>query len=324
MKSTTAMKVILSQNNETAAKSIAEMAGSMTYMKASYGKKDYGDPVTKFLDMKKEIITGSNWERRNFIDTSFVMAMPQDKHIVLVQKFMNRPILADTPKFFKEPEILAKVLNLRTGEGPKPALPMPADMMKTAAVQGEETKKAQERANEINEALGNPEVAVVVTPENISDISRDGSQDGKVNRNPLGTEFAIALVHLPEDGSQILDLPHDADIKISSDPHDIQEMIVNRRVLVFSDDDAEALLSFLPDRSILPNELILEQKSTILYIDDEEDGDIFTIGLNGATNADAPRSAEMATPGFTLRWLCEIITVCQSFAAETERLSMGQ
>ncbi len=100
MKSTTAIKVILSQNNETAARSISNMAGSMTYKKASYGRKEHGDPITKFLDLKKEIITGENWEKRDFIDASFVMSMPVGKHIVLVQNFMNRPILSDTPRFF--------------------------------------------------------------------------------------------------------------------------------------------------------------------------------------------------------------------------------
>lgn len=323
LKSTTAMKVILSQNNETAAKQIAEMAGSMTYMKASYGKKDYGDPVTKFLDMKKEVVTGTNWEKRSFIDPSFVMAMPEDKHLVLVQKHMNRPILADTPKFFMEPDILAKVLNLRTGEGPKPSLPMPKYMMDNAAKAGVEAQKAEEAAAEIDAAMKNPDVAVIVTPQNISDISRDPSSTEDENRNPVGSEFAICHIHLTDE-DDFFDLPEDQDITTTSDPEEIKKMVEGRKVYVFSKEDGEILKSVLPEGFSLPDSLIVENKTTILFIDEEKDGDIYTIGYQGATNCDTPHNAEQVTPGFALRWFCEIVTVCHSFGYEQRNLRMGK
>jgi type IV secretion system protein VirD4 len=323
LKSTTAMKVILSQNNETAAKQIAEMAGSMTYMKASYGKKDYGDAVTKFLDMKKEVITGTNWEKRSFIDPSFVMAMPEDKHLVLVQKHMNRPILADTPKFFKEPDILAKVLNLRTGEGPKPALPMPQYMMEEAKTAGDEAQKAEEAAAKIDKAKANPDVAIIVTPQNISDISRDPTSPNEENRNPVGADFAICHITLNEE-DDFFDLPADEDITITSDPEVLKEMVEGRRAYVFSPEDGETLRKALPEDFTIPQELIVENKSTILFIDEEEDGDIYSIGHQGATNCDTPRSAEQVTPTFAMRWFCEIVTVCHSFGLEKRNLSMGK
>lgn len=327
MKSTTAMKVILSQNNETAAKSIAEMAGSMTYMKASYGMKDYGDPVSKFFGMKKEIITGTNWEKRNFIDPSFVMAMPADKHVVLVQKFMNRPILADTPKFFKEPEVLERVLNLRTNEGPKPALPMPATMMSKAAVDDVKTKQAQLNDQEIQKIKKNPIVAVVVTPQNISDISRDLSEDEIVNKNPLGTEFSVCHVNTDENQGYFK-LPKKSEITTTADPDVLRALTEDRSVFVFGPEDRKALQEALGDQK-LPDELIMEQKKTILFIDnedegagEEEEGDIFTIGYGGNTNADAPIRAEDATPEFALRWFCEIVTVCIAFNKAVSKMDL--
>jgi type IV secretory pathway TraG/TraD family ATPase VirD4 len=324
MKSTTAMKVVLSQNNEAAARAVTEMAGSMTYMKASYGKKDYGDPVTKFLDMKKEIITGTNWEKRNFLDTSFIMSMPTDKHIVLVQNFMSRPILADTPKFFMEPELLPRVYNLRTGEGPKPALPMPKDMMDDAAVIGAETKKIKEEKIAISQAQSNSFVAIVVSPQNISDISRDLdlAQYEPVNSNAVGTEFAICHVEIDED-TEFFDLPEGDQITTTSDPNQIYELLEGRKVFVFGPEDKAAIQEFLPAGKEIADDLWIQAKETILHIDDEEDGDIFTAGYQGTVNCDLPMSPDAVTPGFALRWLCEIITVLQAFNEEKKRIEMG-
>ena len=92
-----------------------------------------------------------------FLRPSFLMSMPQDKHVVLVQNYMNRPIYCDTPKFFLETKkrkgkgsIAEKVLNLRTFEGPKPGAPMSLELMAAAAKRvskfEEDKKKAREAA----------------------------------------------------------------------------------------------------------------------------------------------------------------------------------
>lgn len=324
LKSTTAIKVILSQNNETAARAVSQMAGKMTYLKESYGFKE-NDQFQRFMGNKyKEIVSGENWEGRDFIDVSFVMAMPADKHLVLVQNFMNRPILADTPKFFMVPELLARVYNLRTGAGPKPAFPMPKKLMDKAAGKMEETQKQQKHFQEIKEAIENPDVAIVVTPKQISDISRDLSRDGeKVNRNDEGSEFAVCTVKLTAE-DEFFPLPQDDEITVTSDPQTLAEAVAGKKIYVFDETDMEELHTLLEPHLNIENELFRPVKATSLEIDREEDGDIFTVGYYGAAALDAPIKPEDVTPKFSLRWLAEIVTITHGFDYERRRLKEGK
>jgi type IV secretory pathway TraG/TraD family ATPase VirD4 len=322
MKSTTAVKVILSQNNDAAARSISSMAGSMTYKKASYSMKDQQDPVTKFLGLKKEIITGENWEKRDFIDASFVMSMPVGKHIVLVQNFMNRPILADTPRFFEEPEISRRVFNLRTGEGPKPSLPMPARLMQTAAKNGKEAEILKQKAMDVQGALIEPMVAVLMTPNNLRDLSYDFATDE--HRLDAGTEFAVARVRLTEE-DRFLDTPSADSITVSSDPAVLRSVLEGRKVYVFEPDDFEAMNSLLAGANLetIPVELMKAIKADAIEIDSETDGTFFSIGYHGTARNDRPNDMSIITPVFGFRWLCEIINVVHGCAYEFKRISLG-
>jgi type IV secretion system protein VirD4 len=324
LKSTTAIKVVLTQNNETAARTISQMAGKMTYLKESYGFKE-NDAMGKAMGQKyKEIVTGSNWEGRDFIDVSFVMAMPEDKHLVLVQNFMNRPILADTPKFFMVPELLAKVYNLRTGSGPKPAYPMPIEYMNEAAGQLVEAKKQQEKFQNIKDSINNPEVAIVITPEKISDISRDLANDEITqNRNPSMGEYAVCTVKLT-DQDEFFPLPQDDKIEVFSDAESLATAVSGKKIYVFDDVDVAELKLFLGGEEKVSSELFRTVKQTALEIDKEKEGDIFTIGYYGAASLDPPISAEDVTPKFALRWLCEIVTIAHGFEYEKRRLLDGK
>lgn len=324
LKSTTAIKVILSQNNETAARAVSQMAGKMTYLKESYGFKE-NDPFQKFMGNKvKEIVSGENWEGRDFIDISFVMAMPQDKHLVLVQNFMNRPILADTPKFFMVPELLARVYNLRTGAGPKPAYPMPKHLMDKAAGKKQEEEDQQKKFQKIKDAINNPEVAIVITPDKISDISRDLSRDGEtVNRVDPGAEFAVCTVKLTED-DEFFPLPQDDEIIVTSDPSVLAEAIEGKKIYTFDEDDTRLLKEWLEKHIHIDNELFRPVRETALEIDREKEGDIFTIGYYGAAALDPPIKTEDVTPKFSLRWLCEIVTITHGFDYERRRLREGK
>lgn len=326
LKSTTAIKVILSQNNETAARSVSQMAGKMTYLKENYGFKDT-DSFSKFMgNGKKEVVTGESWEGRDFIDVSFVMAMPQDKHIVLVQNFMNRPILADTPKFFLVPEISQRVYNLRTGEGPKPAYPMPKALMDKAAGVLVEERKQQKAFENLREALANPMVSIVITPQKIADISRDLTKDGEIsNRNPVGNNYAACVVQLGEN-DDFFTLPKEEDILITNDPETLRERIKDGKVYVFDDDDCDTIRAFLEtdEQAPLPTELFRPVKESALAIDREENGDIFTVGYYGAAALDPPIDAQEATPSYALRWLCEIVTVTHAVEYERKRMQEGK
>ncbi len=322
MKSTTAVKVILSQNNETAARSISAMAGSMTYKKASYGKKEFGDPITKFLDLKKEIITSENWEKRDFIDASFVMSMPVGKHIVLVQNFMNRPILSDTPRFFEEPEIAKRVYNLRTGSGPKPSLPMPRAYMEVAQEAGRKSETQKKKAQDIKVALSEPEVAIVVTPENVAALSFDF--DTEQLRLAPGEDFAIARVHLTEE-TRFFDPPQEENLTITSDPEAIQALISERKVYAFDASDFERINTLLSNNGYdrVAPELQMEMKKSALEMEGENDGDFFSIGYYGTARNDRPDDLTILTPSFACHWLCEIVNVVHGCEYEFRRMNVA-
>jgi type IV secretion system protein VirD4 len=322
MKSTTAIKVILSQNNETAARSISQMAGSMTYKKASYTRKEHGDPITKFLDLKKEIISGENWEKREFIDASFVMSMPDGKHIVLVQNFMNRPILSDTPRFFEEPEIAKRVYNLRTGGGPKPSLPMPARLMKNAASTSEVQEVQKKKAMDVKAAASNPEVAILMTPENLSELSFDF--DTEECSIPPGTEFAVARVRLTED-DRYFETPAPENVTVTSDPNELAEILYGRKVYVFQDGDIEKVNGIFASQGIdiIPPELKVSIKADALEIEDETEGNFFTVGHYGTARCDRPKDLSILTPYFGFQWMCEVVNVVHGCAYEFKRISLG-
>lgn len=319
MKSTTAIKVILSQNNESAAKQISSMAGSMTYKKASYAKKEHGDPITKFLDLKKEIITSENWERRDFIDSSFVMSMPVGKHIVLVQNFMNRPILSDTPRFFEEPEISKRVYNLRTGGGPKPALPMPAAYMENAATEGKVAEVQRKKVQDIKAALVEPEVAIIVSPKNIAALSYDFETEAI--RSPVGTEFAAARVRLTED-DRFFNPPEEEDIIVSSDPSTLADLVADRKVYFFEDGDLADLNALLSDagHDPVPDELGMNMRTPALEMETEDNGDFFSIGYYGTARNDRPDDLAILTPRFAFRWMCEIVNVVHACEYEYKQM----
>jgi len=322
MKSTTAIKVVLSQNNDTAAKAISAMAGSMTYRKATYSRVDYGDPVTKFLDMKKEILSSDQYERRDFIDASFVMSMPVGKHIVLVQNFMNRPILADTPRFFEEPEIAARVYNLRTGGGPKPALPMPQDYMDVAMKAGEEAAVVHKKTLDLKAAQSNPVVAIVTTPNNLSSLSYDF--DTQEPASPPGTDFAVSLVTLTDDVRIFDPLDHD-EILVTSDAKELSNAISGRKVYVFEDADFDAIneMMLAGGEDPIPGDLKKEMKSAALDLEDEKEGDFFSIGYYGTTRNDRPNDPDILTPVFANHWMCEIVNVVHGVEYEYRMMSVS-
>ena len=119
--STTAAKVILPLNNETVAKRFSEMVGNRTHESASrsrtYGLSAQANPFA--VNVNKSLAGVP------LIHPADFMSMPAGTHVVLFQKFINRPIKATTPFYFRDPILRRRGWNPRTGKGPKPAPLMP-------------------------------------------------------------------------------------------------------------------------------------------------------------------------------------------------------
>jgi hypothetical protein len=294
----------------------------MTYKKASYAKKEHGDPITKFLDLKKEIITGENWEKRDFIDASFVMSMPVGKHIVLVQNFMNRPILSDTPRFFEEPEIAKRVYNLRTGSGPKPSLPMPRSYMEVAQEAGKKAETQKKKAQDIQAALAEPEVALIVTPENIAALSFDFDTENL--RLSPGEKFAVVRVHLTDE-TRFFDPPQEEDITVTENIEEIYELISDRKVYAFDQDDFTKINDLLKSNDLdpIPSDLRMEMRKASLEMEGEKEGDFFSIGYYGTARNDRPDDLSILTPSFACQWFCEIVNVVHGCEYEFRRMQVA-
>ena len=323
LKSTTAIKVILSQNNETAAKSISSMAGSMTYKKAHYGKKPYGDPITKFFDWKKEIISSEQYEKREFIDPAFVMSMPEGKHIVLVQNFMNRPILADTPRFFLEKDILDKVYNLRTGKGPKPTLPMPASYMQQAAKNEKKAQVIKEEQAEIDVAKKENELAIIVSPNNTSELSLDFNTG--VPAVPPGSKWVASRISCSE-FEKFYPIPEDEHIAITEDPRTLHSIVSGRKVYIFSDEDFNDMNEMFKQAGLkpIPTDLKIEVQNTMIEIDDQldhENADFCSVGYYGTTRCDRTADMSLITPIYAFDWMMRLVNNIHGYEHEVNRAS---
>ena len=117
---TTAIKYILPQNDKDTVNLVKEMVGPTTIKRHSISRSKGGD--------MKEWGKGNestSLEKVDFIRPGDISGMKPGQHIILAQGFMNRPYFMKSVFFFKDPEMLAKVYNPRTGLGPKPAYPLP-------------------------------------------------------------------------------------------------------------------------------------------------------------------------------------------------------
>ena len=109
--STTSVKYILAQNDADTAKWVQEMVGQTTLREQ---KLSYTEGLSKgaspFASGRSEDFNGVS-----FLRSEDITATPFGKHIVLAQGFLNRPMLLDTPYFFKDPEMASKIYSRGKG-----------------------------------------------------------------------------------------------------------------------------------------------------------------------------------------------------------------
>ena len=103
MISTTACKVILSQNNEVTAQRFSKMIGNKTVQTTSYSKQEgftkQANPFAKNVNYQLQGVS--------VITSSQLLSLPMLKQVVLYQSYIDRPILADSPRWYLDPKMRA-------------------------------------------------------------------------------------------------------------------------------------------------------------------------------------------------------------------------
>ena len=102
--STTACKVILSQNNEVTAQRFSKMIGNKTVQTSSYSRNEgqlVGDkgynPFAKNVSYQLQGVS--------VLTTTDLLSLPMLKQVVLMQSYIDRPIMADSPRWYLDPKM---------------------------------------------------------------------------------------------------------------------------------------------------------------------------------------------------------------------------
>ncbi|MDR1008669.1 MAG: type IV secretory system conjugative DNA transfer family protein [Rickettsiales bacterium] len=98
--STTAAKILLTQNNENTAKRFATIMGKQGIVKQNY--KNNG--VLAPFDNHTEYVKGD----KDVISSSSIMMLSESKQIVIMQRWSRHPIECESPRYYKDPQMLAK------------------------------------------------------------------------------------------------------------------------------------------------------------------------------------------------------------------------
>ena len=101
--STTACKVILSQNNEVTAERFSKMIGNKTVQTTSFSKNEgFGKGNNPFSKNVSYQLQGTS-----VISTTQLLSLPMLKQVVLMQGSIDRPIMADSPRWYLDKKMKA-------------------------------------------------------------------------------------------------------------------------------------------------------------------------------------------------------------------------
>ena len=102
--STTACKVILSQNNEQTAQRFSKMIGNKTVQTTSYSKSEgsFSKGVNPFAKNVSYQLQGVS-----VISSTQLLSLPMLKQVVLMQGYIERPIMADSPRWYLDKKMKA-------------------------------------------------------------------------------------------------------------------------------------------------------------------------------------------------------------------------
>ena len=111
---TTAAKVILAQNNEKTAERFSKMIGSKTIKTSSVSAQE----AIMGFNMKMSNNVSKQLQSSSVVGASEMMSLDSMKQYVLMQGFLNRPILADAPRWY-----LDKAMKKKAALPPSPFVP---------------------------------------------------------------------------------------------------------------------------------------------------------------------------------------------------------
>ena len=98
--STTAAKIILTQNNEHTAERFSKIMGDAGTADVTYKN----GTVTSAFKRESEVKVGKS----ALYSTAKIMMLPAEKQIVIMQGYARYPIEADSPRYYKDEKLLAK------------------------------------------------------------------------------------------------------------------------------------------------------------------------------------------------------------------------
>lgn len=104
--STTACKVILSQNNEVTAQRFSKMIGNKTVQTTSFSKTEGGLGMAKGQNPFSKNVS-YQLQGTPVITTTELLSLPMLKQVILMQGFIDRPIMADSPRWYLDKQMTA-------------------------------------------------------------------------------------------------------------------------------------------------------------------------------------------------------------------------
>ncbi|MBP5698203.1 MAG: type IV secretory system conjugative DNA transfer family protein, partial [Alphaproteobacteria bacterium] len=104
--STTACKVVLSQNNEQTAQRFSKMIGNKTVQTTSFSRQEGGISNKDFNPFSKNV----NYQLQGVsaISTNELLSLPMLKQVVLMQGAIETPIMADSPRWYLDTKMKAQ------------------------------------------------------------------------------------------------------------------------------------------------------------------------------------------------------------------------
>jgi type IV secretory pathway TraG/TraD family ATPase VirD4 len=152
--STTAVKIVLSQNNEQTAKRFVEMVGNTTIeVKSTSRQEGMNAPQGSMFTQN----VSRQMQQSSVIQVADIMSLNPLQQYVLVQSHMSRPILADSPRSYLDSDMRKKR-----------AIPAPPNVPEWIVKQriAEWKKQQQEQAAQLEQAVQQAALEAPSTPSN--------------------------------------------------------------------------------------------------------------------------------------------------------------